>query len=69
MNKNVTINGQRSLIIAFLREFGVLIPKIKKLEDDSVDWYLLTKEECTIHSRSFFSMNTTLKKISQYSQQ
>ena len=44
-NKNVTINGQRSLIIAFLREFGVLIPKIKKLEDDSDDWYLLTKED------------------------
>ncbi|WP_296857144.1 tyrosine-type recombinase/integrase [uncultured Methanobrevibacter sp.] len=44
-NKNVTINSEEGLIRSFLNQSGVLLPKVDRLEDDSADWYLLTKED------------------------
>lgn len=44
-NKNITIKGELGLIRAFLKSFGVELPKRKKIEDDSDEWFLPTKDD------------------------
>ena len=44
-NKNVTINYQTTVIKTFLKYYKIKIPTLKKLEDDSEQWNLLTKED------------------------
>ena len=42
--KNTTINLEINQIRRFLYSSGVRLPKYEKLDDDSGDWELLTKE-------------------------
>lgn len=44
-NSNVTINGNMTLIKAFLKFYNITLPKMETLEDDTKEWYLLSKED------------------------
>ena len=44
-NKNITIKWELGLIRAFLKSFGVELPKRKKIVDDSDEWFLPTKDD------------------------
>lgn len=44
-NKNTTINGEVNLLRTFLKDSGVLLPKPHRLEDDTSEWFLPSKED------------------------
>ena len=44
-NKNTTINDNMRAIRTFFNFYEIKLPTWKPLEDDSEDWYLLTKED------------------------
>lgn len=44
-NSNVTINNNMTQIKAFLKFYDIILPKMETLDDDSRNWYLLTKED------------------------
>lgn len=44
-NSNVTINSNMTQIKAFLKFYNITLPNMETLDDDSRNWYLLTKED------------------------
>jgi len=44
-NSNKTINQNLAYLKVFLKYYEITLPKIKSLEDDSQNWYLLEKED------------------------
>ncbi len=44
-NSNNTINGNMTIIKAFLKFYDIWLPKMETLEDDTKKWYLLSKED------------------------
>lgn len=44
-NKNTTINYELIMLKSFFNYYDIETPSIEKLEDDSNDWYLLSKED------------------------
>ncbi len=59
-NKGITIQGETDSLRAFLSEFGVILPKRKKFEDDSKDWYLPTKEDFNFISQDLSLVHVAL---------
>lgn len=59
-NKNTTINHEISKIRAFLRGSGVRVPKYDRLDDDSDDWELLSKEEFNFISQDLSLVHLSL---------
>ena len=59
-NKEITIQGETDSLRAFLSEFGVILPKRKKYEDDSSNWYLPTKEDFNFISQDLSLVHAAL---------